>query len=317
MKLPHLAVVLFLSTLAFAAEGSFQRTLQVSGPVDLDVQTNSGHINVRTGSSNTVQVNATIRSSNDWFGHEAEERVRQIESNPPLEQHGNTIRIGHVNDSSLFHNISVSYDITVPAETRLAAQTGSGSQLVEGIRGPADVHSGSGTLEISNIGGNVSAEAGSGNITLEKINGSVQAHTGSGDVRASAISGGFESRSGSGSVRLEQVAAGDVRVDTGSGGVELRGVKGALNARTGSGHIEADGEPAGDWRIHTGSGGVTVRMPSQAAFDLYAHTGSGSISVDQPVTVQGTVGRHELRGKVRGGGTRVELETGSGNIHVE
>jgi len=29
------------------------------------------------------------------------------------------------------------------------------------------------------------------------------------------------------------------------------------------------------------------------------------------------VGRHELRGKVRGGGTRIELETGSGNIRVE
>ena len=317
MKKHCFAVVLLLSTVAFAAEGSFQRTLQVSGPVDLDVQTGSGRINVRTGSSNTVQVNATIRSSNDWFGHDVEDRIHQIESNPPVEQHGNSIRIGHMNESSLFHNISISYDITVPADTKLSSQTGSGSQLVDGIHGPADVHSGSGSLEISNISSNVSADAGSGNITLQKINGSVHAHTGSGDVRASAIAGGFESRSGSGSVRLEQVAAGDVRVDTGSGGVELRGVKGALNARTGSGHIDADGEPFGDWRLHTGSGGVTVHMPAQAAFDLYAHTGSGSISVDQPVTVQGTVGRHELRGKVRGGGILVELETGSGSIHVE
>ena len=116
---------------------------------------------------------------------------------------------------------------------------------------------------------------------------------------------------------LQQTAAGDVRVDTGSGGVELSGVKGALVARAGSGDIQAEGQPTSDWRLHTGSGGVTVRLPSEAAFDLYARTSSGSISVDQPVTVQGTIGRHELRGKVRGGGTLVEVETGSGNIRVQ
>jgi len=99
--------------------------------------------------------------------------------------------------------------------------------------------------------------------------------------------------------------------------VELSGVKGAVVARAGSGDIRAEGEATSDWRLHTGSGGVTVRLPSEAAFDLYARTSSGSISVDQPVMLEGTVGRHELRGKVRGGGTRIELETGSGNIRVE
>lgn len=318
MRTRHLSlVVLFLSTLAFAAEGSFQRTLQVSGPVDLDVQTGSGHITVHTGGSNTVQINGAIRSSGDWFGGNAEERVRRLESNPPIEQNGNSIRVGHLNDSELMHNISISYDITVPAETSLHSHTGSGSQRIEGIRGPADVHSGSGGLELSNIGREVTAEAGSGNISLQEIHASVHANTGSGDIRASGIAGAFDARAGSGSVHLHQIAAGDVRVDTGSGGVDLSGVKGALRARTGSGTIRAEGEPTSEWKLHTGSGGVSVRLPSQAAFDLYARTSSGSISVDQPVTVQGTVGRHELRGKVRGGGTLVELETGSGNIRVE
>ena len=38
---------------AFAArEGSFEKTLKVSGPVNLDVETGSGDIEIRTGPSN-------------------------------------------------------------------------------------------------------------------------------------------------------------------------------------------------------------------------------------------------------------------------
>ncbi len=75
-----------------------------------------------------------------------------------------------------------------------------------------------------------------------------------------------------------------------------------------------------------GSGGITVRLSSEAAFDLYARTSSGSISTDHPLTVQGTikrrelrgkVQRRELRGKVRGGGYLVDMRTGSGSIHIE
>ncbi|HYM12846.1 MAG TPA: hypothetical protein VEU62_19060, partial [Bryobacterales bacterium] len=42
--------------LATAAEGTFERTLQVSGPVDLDVSTGAGGITVRAGSAGTVRV---------------------------------------------------------------------------------------------------------------------------------------------------------------------------------------------------------------------------------------------------------------------
>ena len=51
--------------------------------------------------------------------------------------------------------------------------------------------------------------------------------------------------------------------------------------------------------------------------DLNAHTGSGSINLNHPVTVQGTVGRKEVRGKVGSGGVPVEVQTGSGDIRID
>jgi len=76
-------------------------------------------------------------------------------------------------------------------------------------------------------------------------------------------------------------------------------------------------KPSGEWKLEAGSGNVTLRLPSTAAFDLHAHTGSGAIESDHPITVQGKVNRHELRGKVRGGGAPLEVSTGSGNIRIE
>jgi DUF4097 and DUF4098 domain-containing protein YvlB len=98
--------------------------------------------------------------------------------------------------------------------------------------------------------------------------------------------------------------------------MELRGVHGSLDAQAGSGTITAEGDPTGSWSAHTGSGNIHLSLAADAAFDLDAHTSSGSITVSQPVTVQGSIGRKELRGKVHGGGVPVEVETGSGNIEI-
>ena len=143
-----------------AVEGSLQRTLQVSGPVNLDVATGSGSIQVRTGASSQVQVTGHIRAT-EWFG-DAESRVKRLEDNPPIQKSGNEIRIGHVDDPELTHNISISYEIIVPEETQLRAHSGSGNQTVEGVHGPLEIDTGSGGLKISGIGSRVQASTGSG-----------------------------------------------------------------------------------------------------------------------------------------------------------
>jgi hypothetical protein len=303
-------------SVAASSEGSFQRTLQVTGPVNLDLNIGSGSVNVRTGSSSEVQVIGHIKTTN-WLGGNADERVKRIEANPPIQQSGNDIRIGHVDDTELLHNISISYDLVVPAETELRSHTGSGSQSVEGLQKQIEIESGSGSLKISDIGDTVRAETGSGGIEIDRVKGNVRTKAGSGSIRATDIAGGFEGRTGSGHITLEQTASGSVRANTGSGGMELRGVHGSLDARAGSGTITAEGNPTGSWTVDSGSGNIHLKLASEAGFDLDAHTSSGSISVSQPVTVQGTMGHKELRGKVHGGGVPVQVETGSGNIEIQ
>ncbi|HKF20226.1 MAG TPA: DUF4097 family beta strand repeat-containing protein [Candidatus Angelobacter sp.] len=300
------------------ATGHFERTLQVSGPVDLEVVSGSGNITVHTGASNSVSVSAKIRVSASWlFGGDEEGKVRRIEQNPPIEQQGNTIRIGHVQDNDLLRHISIDYDVTVPAETKLSSHTGSGDTFVSGIQLPVVAKTGSGNVTAENLGADAHISSGSGDLKINSIKGVLHADTGSGNVRAQGVAGAIFASTGSGDVEMDQVAAGDIKVDTGSGNVKLRGVKGGLRASTGSGDIQAEGEATHDWRLGAGSGNITLRLPAQAGFDLNARTSSGTLKVNRQITTQGTFSRNQIQGKVGGGGVLLDLHTGSGDIEIE
>ena len=311
------AMSLRLAAPARAVEGHFVRAVQVSGAVDLEVQTGSGTIDVRTGDSSTVRITGTIRTTSGWFeGAGTENKVHYLEANPPIEQHGNFIKIGRIEDEDLQRNISISYEIVAPVETRLRSSSGSGEQNVSGLRGPVEASSGSGNLRVTNIGDMVRASTGSGRISVEGTKGTVRASTGSGEILATGVAGGLHASTGSGSVTLRQTAPGDVEVNTGSGTLQLEGVHGAVRAQTASGNILVEGEGQGSWRLSTASGNVTVRLPGEQGFTLHTHTVSGSVHTAREVTVQGDFGKHELEGKV-GGGFMLDVSTVSGNIRVE
>ncbi len=303
-----------------AAEGKFERTLNVTGPVNLDISTGSGSIDVKAGNPGVVRVYGIIKAQND-VGASAEEKVRYLEANPPIQANGNTIHIGRIDNQAYRNRISISYQIEAPPDTQLASRTGSGSQKIDGLRGAVDLSTGSGSIAVANVIGDVNAQTGSGSIELRSITGRATLNTGSGSIKAEQIAGSIKARTGSGHIALrqkmaEQGAPTEVEAHTGSGGIEVYGVFGSLRASTGSGSIRADGNPVRDWSINTSSGNVAIEMPADVSFELNARTSSGHISVDHPVEVRGKVERNQLRGTVRGGGSLVEVRTSSGSITI-
>jgi DUF4097 and DUF4098 domain-containing protein YvlB len=295
-----IALVVLFSTIVFASsapQGTFDRTLQVSGPVDLEVLTRSGDVTVRAGSAGAVQIHGKIHVGDHWLMGGREADVHQIEQNPPIRQEGNNIHIEYVD----IKNISVDYEITVPADTTVRSHTGSGDQVIEGTRGSVELQTGSGDLKLSNLAGEIRVQTGSGNVRARQVAGAVKG-TGSGDIE------------------IEETSAGDIDLHTGSGNIIARGVQGGFHGETGSGDITAEGTQSGSWEIHTGSGNVHVRLPQNAAFDADISTSSGTVDVGAPIemTVQGRVGdmHKQIRGKVRGGGTLLRVRTGSGDISI-
>ncbi len=286
---------------AQAAKGSFEQTLDVDGPVVLDVSTGSGSITVQSGPAGRVEIVGHVKVGTSLFrrsGESAQELVDEILANPPIEMVDGTLQVGHLKGRRFNGNVSISYEITVPAATRVKSSTGSGSTKIDGVAAILKASSGSGSVVAGNIAGPAKATTGSGRIRLDGIAGAVAANT------------------GSGSITVFQTAPGDIKASTGSGGIELHGIDGAIDVSSGSGSVEVVGRQAGTWIIDTGSGSIRVDLPDDAAFELDAESNSGSIVVDFPVTVQGKISKRHLRGEVRGGGDLLRIDSGSGGIKV-
>jgi Putative adhesin len=279
--------------------GTFDRSFQVSGPVDLEVLTRSGDVTVRNGGAGTVAIHATIHSGISWFGGDHKAEVQELQANPPIRQNGNSIRIDYVN----INNISIDYEITVPEDTTLHAHTGSGNQRIEGLKGNVDLGSGSGDMELARLTGELHFETGSGN------------------VRGHELAGPARIKAGSGDIDIEEMGEGDVEVRTGSGNITVNGINGGFHAEAGSGDIRGKGSPKNMWSVRTGSGNVTLNLPSDAAFDVDISSNSGTVTLGHPVstTLQGRIqeSHKSVIGKVRGGGPMVSVHTGSGDVAVD
>lgn len=303
LRLSLLAAVaaLFITTTAFAStpQGTFDRNLQVTGPVNLEVLTRSGDVTIRAGGSGSVQIHGKIYVGDHWLFGDRQADVHGIEQNPPIRQDGNSIHIDYVNA----HNVSIDYEITVPADTTIRTHSGSGDQIIEGTHGNAEV------------------ETGSGDVKMRDVAGEIRLQTGSGDVRAHHISGAVRGGAGSGDIEVEEAGPGDVDLHTGSGNITVRGVQGAFHGEAGSGDITLQGTQTGAWEIRTGSGNVRITLPSNAGFNADISTSSGSLDVDAPIetTVQGHIGESHkhVQGKARGGGPLLSVRTGSGDIHIQ
>lgn len=299
-----------------AETGTFDRTLQVSGAVDLDVASGSGNIKIHTGGNGNVYIHATIRARDSWFGMSASDKIKKLQSNPPVEQQGNSIHVGKIEDRDLQQNVSIDYDLTVPPQTKVSSQTGSGDQNITGVQLAVTTRTGSGNITVDNVSAPVRAKSGSGELKINGVKGSLDAEAGSGNIHARGIAGEVSVSTGSGEIEVEQTAPGGVRASAGSGNVKLRGVKGSLRAETGSGDITVDGEPTGDWRVGAGSGNIDLKVPSSASFNIDARTSSGRLTVNRQVTMQGNFPRNHVQGKVGSGGVLVDLHTGSGDIQL-
>ena len=265
-----------------AASGSFDRTLQVNGPVTLSVTNGSGDVTIVPGQDGSVHVVGRIRASASLLGGlggaTADDKIQKLSANPPIVQEGSRIRIGEITDQSLRNGVTITYEIAVPVATQLKSRVGSGNETVGAIAGPVDVTSGSGDLKIGPVQSGATLSTGSGDIMLLGASGEIAMKTGSGDVKADHV-------------------------------------RGHVTAKTGSGSITLDGQPDRDWTITAASGDVNLRLPSDARFSLDAHTASGDVQVQHALdNVQRT--RHQVSGTANGGGARVAITTASGSVSV-
>jgi Putative adhesin len=297
-----------------SVSGSFDRTLSVSGPIRLELNNTSGDVSITGSADGKVHVHGDARASGMGF-ESPEKRLNELLASPPVEQHGNTIRIGE--EMRRLRNVSVSYTIEVPHDTEVASAVLSGAQTIQDVRGPVKAEAASGSIRVSHIERQTQLSTLSGSIRADNIGDDIHANSASGTVTVSDIKGDVRISALSGSTQIIK-PGGRVEASTASGSVDVEGATSDVKAHAASGRVNVQGNPGASsyWDLKTASGSVQLGVPANASFHLAAEAVSGEIKADIPIVVE-EQGKHSLRARVgSGNGGRIEVHTVSGEIRL-
>jgi hypothetical protein len=252
----------------------------------LRVRNISGATVIRTGPAGKVSVVAkkhVYASSED----RAKRLLQNLEVR--MEKHGDELRVEpHLYEQErgwvdLFRGkrFRVDFEITVPQECAVDAQTVNGELTVSGVRGPVETQSVSGEIGLADIEGPLRLKSVSGEVTCRRYVGHIEGNTVSGDVV------------------FDSVRVRSLQLHTVSGDVTLRGVL----------------EPAREHRLRTISGDVELSLV-EPDLSVEFRTASGDLECEIPARVtrhnrkEYSVGLGEARG-------HAVVKTVSGDLTID
>jgi DUF4097 and DUF4098 domain-containing protein YvlB len=208
--------------------------------------------------------------------------------------------------------------VSVPRTTAARVRLRGGDIDVSGLAGAAELRSSGGSIAIHDLTGKVDARSSGGNLEARNIHGDAHLESSGGNVGAIAVAGGVDAASSGGNLHLEQVA-GDVRGRSSGGDVTVQAAGGRVIASSSGGEVRvsfAAGNARGG-EISSSGGGVKVRVDPAVGLTLDAYSSGGSVECSLPVTVQGKLSAHHLKGVLKGGGERLMLRSSGGGVHLD
>jgi DUF4097 and DUF4098 domain-containing protein YvlB len=262
---------------ATAQARDFAKTLTLSGAGRVVVELRSGSVQVSGWDKNEVKVEA-----------KGDDEVPKIRAEP---------------DRVVVEGADEDVVVHMPAAAKLRIKTLSGNVTFEGVSGGARAASVSGDFHVKACGGGVELAGVSGGAKVRDVKGG---------LRFKSVSGGLEA---------EGVTGDEVQGKTVSGEILLRRFQAKrIELKSHSGNVVAEGILAkeGTLRAKSFSGNLEIRLPVDAAFDIQAQSRMGHVVVGYEV--RDATGKHSasrVMGRVRGGGSELQLRSFTGEIRVQ
>lgn len=279
-----------------------RQSFETEGPVELDLGTGPGRIDVRLVDEPGVHVEVRhdphgsspfsqgMSNLMNWIGYQfgnldpeegslPAEAVRQTR----VEFTTGRLVVRAPKDMHL-RNVPIAVSVQAPVGSSVAAKSGSGDVQVSGAAGRLELTTGSGRISADQAAAAAKVDTGSGVVRLGPMAAGVRAKTGSGDVEISAV-GGVST------------------VITGSGDVWLGAVSSDVLARTGSGNLTIATASAGQLELHTGSGAIRIGIKegNRAEIDLSSGSGEARSDLDLRTTPPESAPALKIRGRTGSG----------------
>jgi hypothetical protein len=286
-------------------EEKFAKTVSLARDGEVILKNISGQIEVKTWDRGEVKIDALKISSASTVA-KAKENAAKVEI--VVEKEGNTLKIETEYPDNKKEwkrdsiNVSVNYNLMIPAKAAVKITSVSGSVDLEAIGGATKAKVVSGDVTVMKAAKGVDCEAVSGDIVVQDVTGDAYLNVISGRINAEGIKGSIKATVVSGRIELIEVSEADK--------VEAEAVSGTIV-------YEGRISKGGRYTLNSHSGTVQMVIPSDSAFEFEATTFSGRIQSDFEIKISGEISRRKISGVVNNGGAVVKLTTFSGNVYLK
>jgi len=295
---------------------SFKGNYRISAPGKITITTNDGFINVSSTESNDIEVYFIVKKDN-----------RVIDMNlDELKSHLNVSLISTTNEFELVitqkesdwiknwkDRYTVSLQISAPRRSACTLKTSDGDIRLKNFQGGQYCKTSDGNITIDNLNGNLTAQTSDGNINVSNIQGTCDLATSDGHINAEHIQGDLSSKTSDGDIILNDLR-GENSAKTSDGNIDFVALKGSLNAQTSDGDIHGTiTQLSNSLYLKTSDGNISVTIPDGLGLDLLLKGEKINTKLEN---FSGDTREHSIEGKIRGGGTRVELTTSDGTISL-
>lgn len=277
------------------------RTLAIGATGALVLKNVIGDITVKTGGSREATVEI-VRVSRGRTDADAKLGLERVTTEVTTRGDQGSVTVRYPEDRRPAYSVSVAYNVTTPAGTRLEIHTITGDVSVAGLKGEMSANTVSGGVQVTQAGAPVSAHTVTGKIVISdaQTDGAIEAGTVNGTVQLTNIKAKrLEASAVSGQITAHQIQAGSADVNTMAGQIEYVGA------------VAAGGRY--EFQAHSGQ----IRLALTGDFEFEGQTFAGSVDADPSLGLPPPTGRRQsVRGTVGKGGATVEATTFSGSVKV-
>ena len=141
------------------------------------------------------------------------------------------------------------WTISIPAETKIYFQSGTGNFSAEGVDIKCKVETGTGSITINKGEGNFDISTGTGSISFTNMNGVFNASSGTGSIEVDKSKGTFKLSSGTGSLDIQNIILeGSSKFNSGTGSINVSLSSGSnqdilIGSGTGNAVLDYKGNP--------------------------------------------------------------------------
>lgn len=154
---------------------------------------------------------------------------------------------------------------------------------------------------------------GDGDVRVDRSRGTAEIETGDGDLSIGRLSGpSIRLHTSDGDVVADELEAEQIELRTSDGDIRVDRLAGRLDARTGDGDVRIAVARFAGLSVQTSDGDISVEADASIGADVELR--GEDLYVDEAFGLSGRVRSRSISGAVNGGGPRLTLGTGDGEV---